>query len=147
MTEYDDYSNDNDNGDNNDDSNDNDAWFSLSIITASCGKRKKRMITNQDPITELTENIEVSRVSRYEMSIKSSAITKYLYGRFRDLQKLQTLHVHTAHSRISIGYHCPRSNDPFYIVSYYIKWFTTSWTYSTVKVNLPFGKLSFEITM
>ena len=25
---------------------------------------------------------------------------------------------------------CPRSSDPFYIVTYYIKWFTTSWTYS-----------------
>ena len=23
---------------------------------------------------------------------------------------------------------CPRSLDPFYIVSYYIKWVTTSWT-------------------
>ena len=26
---------------------------------------------------------------------------------------------------------CPRSSDPFYIVGYYIKWVTTSWTYST----------------
>ena len=26
---------------------------------------------------------------------------------------------------------CPRSNDPFCIVTYYIKWVTTSWTYST----------------
>ena len=25
---------------------------------------------------------------------------------------------------------CPRSRDPFYIVIYYIKWFTTSWTHS-----------------
>ena len=25
----------------------------------------------------------------------------------------------------------PRSSDPFYIVSYYIKWVTTSWTHST----------------
>ena len=25
---------------------------------------------------------------------------------------------------------CPGSSDPFYIVSYYIKWVTTSWTYS-----------------
>ena len=80
MIEYDNDNNDNDYGDNPDDSNDNDAWFSLSIITASCGKRKKRMITNQDPITELTENIEVSRVSRYKMSIKSSTITNPLYS-------------------------------------------------------------------
>ena len=25
---------------------------------------------------------------------------------------------------------CPRSSDPIYIVSYYIKWVTTSWTHS-----------------
>ena len=23
---------------------------------------------------------------------------------------------------------CPRSSDPFYVVTYYIKWVTTSWT-------------------
>ena len=26
---------------------------------------------------------------------------------------------------------CPRSSDPIYVVTYYIKWVTTSWTYST----------------
>ena len=27
---------------------------------------------------------------------------------------------------------CPRSADQFYVVTYYIKWVTTSWTYSTL---------------
>ena len=27
---------------------------------------------------------------------------------------------------------CSRRSDPFYIVSYYIKWVTTSWTYSSI---------------
>ena len=27
---------------------------------------------------------------------------------------------------------CPRRSDPFYIVSYYIKWVTTSWTHSNL---------------
>ena len=27
-------------------------------------------------------------------------------------------------------YVCPRSSDPFYVVTYYIKWATTSWTYN-----------------
>ena len=31
---------------------------------------------------------------------------------------------------------CPESSDPFYIVSYYINWVTTSWTYSINKDNL-----------
>ena len=26
---------------------------------------------------------------------------------------------------------CPRSSDPFYALTYYIKWVTTSWTYGT----------------
>ena len=26
--------------------------------------------------------------------------------------------------------HCPGCNNPFYIVTYYIKWVTTSWTHS-----------------
>ena len=30
---------------------------------------------------------------------------------------------------------CPRSSDPFYIASYYIKRVTTSWTYSTMMLN------------
>ena len=25
--------------------------------------------------------------------------------------------------------HCPRSSDPFYMVTYYIKWVTTPWTH------------------
>ena len=35
-----------------------------------------------------------------------------------------------------IGTVCPRSSDPFYVVTYYIKWVTTSWIYSTM-VLLP----------
>ena len=31
---------------------------------------------------------------------------------------------------------CPESSDPFYTVSYYIKWVTTSWTHSTPRDNL-----------
>ena len=27
---------------------------------------------------------------------------------------------------------CPRSSDPIYILSYYIKWVTTSWTQSNI---------------
>ena len=27
---------------------------------------------------------------------------------------------------------CPVNSDPFYVVTYYIKWVTASWTYSIV---------------
>ena len=30
---------------------------------------------------------------------------------------------------------CPGCSDPFYIVSYYIKWVTTSWTHSNCLTN------------
>ena len=35
---------------------------------------------------------------------------------------------------------CPISSDPFYVVTYFIKWVTTSWTYSmyTWIDNVPF---------
>ena len=26
---------------------------------------------------------------------------------------------------------CPRGSDPFFVVTYYIKWVITSWTYNT----------------
>ena len=32
---------------------------------------------------------------------------------------------------------CPGSSDPFYIVSYYIKWVTNSWTHSTYLFKKP----------
>ena len=34
---------------------------------------------------------------------------------------------------------CPRSSDPFCTVTYYIKWFTTSWTYSMANFDDFFG--------
>ena len=37
---------------------------------------------------------------------------------------------------------CPRSSNPFYIVTYYIKWVTTSWTLSISCVN--FCVISFK---
>ena len=32
---------------------------------------------------------------------------------------------------------CPRSSDPLYIIGYYIKWVTTSWTHSTIDIYQP----------
>ena len=32
---------------------------------------------------------------------------------------------------------CPKSSDPFYIITYYIKWVTTSWTYSNAVSHKP----------
>ena len=34
---------------------------------------------------------------------------------------------------------CPSSSDPFYLVSYYVKWVTTSWTYGR---NITFSASS-----
>ena len=40
-------------------------------------------------------------------------------------------------SNLSLFKHtmCPRSSGPFYVVTYYIKWYTTSWTYSMSNMN------------
>ena len=44
---------------------------------------------------------------------------------------------------------CPGSSDPFYIVSYYIRYVTTSWTYSIYpqnpEVSLPMGPISLTL--
>ena len=33
---------------------------------------------------------------------------------------------------------CPRSSNPFYIATYYIKWVTTSWTHSIFVFHILF---------
>ena len=38
---------------------------------------------------------------------------------------------------------CPRSSDQFYIVSYDIKWITTSWTYSIWRISLKRIRIQF----
>ena len=45
----------------------------------------------------------------------------------------QTIFNHT-HQGTACTEHtaCPRSSDPFYIVSYYMEWVTTSWTHSSL---------------
>ena len=37
--------------------------------------------------------------------------------------------------KLLIAVICPRISDPFNIVTYYIKWVTTSWTESTVRFS------------
>ena len=38
---------------------------------------------------------------------------------------------------------CPRSSDPFYIVIYYIKWVTTSWTIGQLQISIFFTDRSY----
>ena len=41
---------------------------------------------------------------------------------------------------------CPGSSDPFYILTYYIKWVTTSWTHSILYDSIKFAlKIRYEI--
>ena len=46
------------------------------------------------------------------------------------------LHPYISELPSNKGTVCPGSSDPFHIVSYYIKWVTTSWTYSTMETTL-----------
>ena len=39
---------------------------------------------------------------------------------------------------------CSRSSDPFYVVTYYIKWVTTSWTYSRTSNNVRIKIILFD---
>ena len=42
---------------------------------------------------------------------------------------------------------CPRCSDPFHLVSYYVKWVTTSWTHSTVQTCGNFWITQYISTM
>ena len=57
-------------------------------------------------------------------SVSPSSFTDFNNNLVR-MSQTQTV-VHTA---------CPRSSDLFYIITYYIKWVTTSWTHSTSPNN------------
>ena len=39
---------------------------------------------------------------------------------------------------------CPRSSDPFYVVTYYTEWVTTSWTYSMYR-NTGFSEIDIKL--
>ena len=70
-------------------------------------------------------------ISKTFINIVDSNITTRLKLDVNSVTKLRKV------SQISTLIHtvCPRSSDPFYIVSYYIIWVTTSWTYSSSLVD------------
>ena len=41
----------------------------------------------------------------------------------------------------------PRSSDPFYKVTYYIKWVTTSWTHSTLRLSTALSRTIVSSTL
>ena len=54
--------------------------------------------------------------------------------------------IRTLITKVIIYYHiCPRSSDPFYIVSYYITWATSSWTHSTIIITLHLSRFILKI--
>ena len=48
------------------------------------------------------------------------------------VRKTHLMQISQVNSVYTVG---PGSSDPFYIVTYYIKWVTISWTYSTKKYD------------
>ena len=42
---------------------------------------------------------------------------------------------------------CPGSSDPFYMVTYYLKWVTTSWTYSSAFIALNTCSVRMEVAI
>ena len=54
--------------------------------------------------------------------------------------------LHIIENKKNIGTVCPGGNDSFYIVSYYIKWVTTSWTYSIIEKIHHVDKKVFFLT-
>ena len=47
-------------------------------------------------------------------------------------------------NKFTISPICPRSSYPIYIVSYCMKWVTTSWTYSKFQITMKTESKSFD---
>ena len=71
---------------------------------------------------------------RSQLPFKTSAMTPiWLQSRFskEEWEERESFLLQSpALARLTWNAVCPRSSDPFYIVAYYIKWVTTSWTRS-----------------
>ena len=74
-------------------------------------------------------------------TLDTSVYREFCVGKILRVSKttylLDTLKFLTPHPKASkTGYTvCLGSSDPFYIVTFYIKWVTTSWTYSIYSTN------------
>ena len=76
-------------------------------------------------------------ISQNKMVAQNKGKTDFKKYFFKNLRCFWTnqLTDHSTHSDLFLNYHlictvCPRISDPFYVVSYYIKRVTTSWTHS-----------------
>ena len=49
---------------------------------------------------------------------------------------LKQIKMQSASRRLHYGTVCSGSSDPFDVVSYYIKWVTTSWTHSNSEIGV-----------
>ena len=58
---------------------------------------------------------------------KNDLLSSMKYTKWRIWEENECQDIFSSLSSVSV---CPRSSDPFYIVSYYIESVTTSWTYS-----------------
>ena len=89
-----------------------------SALTRRCHLRlKKRKVFNL--------YILINLIFRLPLSSRGGGLRPFLR------LPLYILQYSSVHKILKYGKHtvCPGSIDPFYIVSYYIKWVTTSWTY------------------
>ena len=71
-------------------------------------------------MTTLPKNIHLDTL--YHVDIENKLLSfKIIKSKSTKLVLVKTMVTFTV---------CQRSSDPFYVVTYYIKWVTTSWTYS-----------------
>ena len=80
-------------------------------------KRRERTIFSDSPSIICPKGLV--RLSKAK-PIQQLDMTSWTYSRMEEKVK----------SHLNNTMLCPISSNPFYIVSYYIKWVTTSWTHS-----------------
>ena len=92
------------------------------VCLTSKGFKESRTLSRK--LTALFEVCKdtLSKQPHYEFGLRSIKSV---------LEQANSMKIHLEQSdQVSFCTVCPGSSDPFFIVSYYIKWVTTSWTYS-----------------
>ena len=105
------------------------SYIESSYLTVCCRNEEARILLLQPIAVFFLPFGKENYFCRQELSIwrrRNGILKAHAPGSTMSLNEVNHSH--------SINYTvCPGSSDPFYIVTYYIKWVTTSWTHSMSK--------------